>query len=466
MSKGVSRRNFMRAAGATAGVMVATKFSPRAYALNEKVTIASIGTGGQGSFHVRDGIGRAQNLEIVAVCDVYKPHLEGGWKQAGGSETVRKYMDYRVLLDKEKDVDAVCISTPLHTHHQITLDCLDAGKYCFTEKTLCYEIEHCRDIVKKCHETGLFVQVGHQRHYNPMYNKAMELARDEGVLGRIHHIECQWHRNNDWRRPVNKKYQLSPEEAKWIKDLEKHINWRLYRESSGGLMTELATHQVDIAAWFLDAMPRRVYGYGGIDYWRDGREVFDNVNLVYEFPVGPENRGYRAINARSDRQGRAAINAPYMVPVMYSSICANAKRGASESIEGDEGTFELTEGGGLFFPEATSKVKWADEGTRDRAQADATVITSGGTLNLSNEALKNAKPIWVDNDKSVDQLQFEAFANDVTRKGTPKANQMVGLRAAIMGLTGMIAMRENRVVEIDPASYTFDFETPDPSIYG
>ena len=464
-SEEVSRRGFMKAAGATAGVMVATGFSPLSYAQNEKVRIASIGTGGQGSFHIRDGLGRAGNIQVVAVCDVYKPHLEGGWKWAGATDAVKKYLDYRVMLEKE-EFEAVCIATPLHTHHRITMDCMDAGKHCFTEKTLCYEIEHCRDIVNKAHEKGLFVQVGHQRRYNPMYNKALKLARAEGVLGRINHIGCQWHRNNDWRRPVNKKYQLSPEEAQWIEDLERHINWRLYRESSGGLMTELATHQLDVAAWFLDAMPRRVYGYGGIDYWRDGREVFDNVNLVYEFEVTTQNRGYRAINARSDRQDKAAINDPYVVPVVYSSICANAKKGASELIEGDEGSFELTERGGLFFPEATSKVKWADEGVRDAEQANATVITSGGTLDLSNQALKNAKEVVVDNDKSVDQLQFEAFARDIMTGGAPKASVMVGLRAAVMGLCGMIALRENRVVEIDPALYTFDFETADPSMYG
>ena len=466
MSTSVSRRNFMKAAGTTAGVMVATSFSPLSYAQNEKVRVAAIGTGGQGSFHLRDGLGRAPNIEIAAVCDVYKPHLEGGWTNAGGTDRVKKYMDYRELLDKEKDVHAVVIATPLHTHYRITMDCLDAGKQCFTEKTLCYEIEHCRDIVQKCHDTGLFVQVGHQRHYNPMYNKALMLARGEGVLGRVNHIECQWHRNNDWRRPVNKKYALSPEEAQWIKDLERHINWRLYRESSGGLMTELATHQVDIAAWVLDAMPKRVYGYGGIDYWRDGREVFDNVSLVYEFEITTQSRGYRAINARSGFQDKAAINEPYNVRMLYSSICANAKRGASELIMGDEGAFELTERGGWFYPEATSKVKWADEGVKDASQANATVITSGGTLGLSNRAQSNAKEIRVDNDKSVDQIQFEAFANDIMRNGTPKANQMVGLRSAIMGLSGMIAMRENRVVDIDPASYVFDFETPDPSMYG
>jgi predicted dehydrogenase len=465
MSQGFSRRDFMKAAGATtAGVLIATGFSPLSYAENEKVTVASIGTGGQGSFHLRDGLGRAADIKILAVCDVYKPHLEGGWNNAGGRD-VKKYMDYREMLDKEKDLDAVVISTPLATHHAITMDCLDAGKYCFTEKTLCYTIEECRDLVKKAHEKGLFVQVGHQRRYNPIYNKAIKLAWEEGVLGRINHIECQWHRNNDWRRPVDPNYVLSPEEKKWIPDLERHLNWRLYRDLSYGLMTELATHQLDIATWFLDAMPKRVYGYGGIDYWRDGREVYDNVSLVYEYEITEKSRGYRKVPQRNKYQKMDEVNAPYDVRVMYSSICANAKKGCSESILGDDGGFEMTEAGSLFYPEATSKVAWVEKGRRDASEENAIIITSGGTLTLSNKARKDAKPVLVNTDKSVDQLQFEAFTNDIKTKGTPKANILVGLKSAVCGLAGVQAMHEQRVIEIDPAWWAFDFETPDSGMY-
>jgi len=285
------------------------------------------------------------------------------------------------------------------------------------------------------------------------------------VLGRINHIDCQWHRNNDWRRPIDPNYVLSDEEKKWITDLEHHLNWRLYNTTSGGLMTELGTHQIDIANWFLDAMPTRVYGYGGIDYWRDGREVFDNVNVVYEYEVTDKCRGYRKVDARNKYQNMEAVNAPYMVRVMYSSICANAKEGCSELLEGDEGAFEMTEGASLFYPEATTKVEWARQGRRDASQENAIIITSGGTLNLSNKAKKDAKPVLVDMDKSVDQLQFEAFANDILTNGTPKANAMVGLKSAVCGLAGLKAMREQTEVIFDPAWWTFDFETPDAGMY-
>jgi len=485
MSDNVTRRNFIKTAGVATGVMIAAGRAPFSYAQNEKVRVACIGTGGQGSYHVKDGLMGAKDLEIIAVCDCYGPHQKLGCTLAqlsnvGVDVTVgltdadkeraskvprpKGYYDYREMLEKEKP-DAVVIATPLHTHYQMTLDALDAGCYVFCEKTMCYEIEQAREVVKKSHDTGKFVQVGHQRRYNPLYNKALAMARDEGVLGRIVHMDCQWHRNNDWRRPIDKSHKLNSQEERFIKDLERHLNWRLYRESSRGLMTELATHQLDIAAWFLDAMPSRVYGCGGLDYWRDGREVDDNVNLVYEFDVTPQSRGYHAVNARSSYQDKMAINEPYTVRVVYSSITANAKKGCSELIQGDQGSFELTEeGGSYFFAEPTSKVSWGAQSGQATAQEAATVITSGGTLKLSNKAQQQGEPIVVDNDKSIDQLQFIAFANDIKNGGMPKANVMVGLRATIMAMTGFTAIAERRMVEVDPAWYTFDFPTPDPSV--
>ncbi len=468
----VSRRGFMASAGAAAGVAVATTYSPFSYAKNEKVMIGAIGTGGQGSFHVRDGLSRAKNIQIKAICDVYTPHRTGGLKAAGNDPSVGEYVEYKEMLQKE-DIDAVMIATPLHTHHQIAMDCLDAGKYVFCEKTMCYEIEHCRDLVKKVHETGKFLQVGHQRRYNPTYNHALKLAWKENVIGRINHIDAQWHRNNDWRRPVDTTYQLSEVEKKYIKDLERHINWRLYRASSGGLMTELATHALDIVNWFLDANPTKVVGFGGLDYWHDGREVFDNINVTYEYEIGKESGAFKAIEPRTKLQNdyKDELQKPYTVRVVYSSITGNGQRGASEWIQGDEGTMKLTELGSLYYREPGTRVKWAEKGEKDAAAANAIKITSGASLGLSNKAQDNADPLVVDTDKSVDQLQFESFANDIKTGGTPRANVMVGLKSAVCALTGMKAMRDaekggSAEVKIDPKYYEFDFETDNSSMYG
>ena len=470
-----SRRDFMKTAGATAAAFtIAQGKTPFAYAQNEKVRVACIGTGGQGSLHIRYGLSLAKNIKIVAVCDVFRPHLYQGWKHAGGQEAgVARYRDYREMLEKE-EFEGVVIATQLSTHYPIVMDCLDAGKFVFCEKTLAYEIEHCRDIVKKCHETGLFCQVGHQRHYNPLYNKALWLIRDKGMFGRINHITAQWHRNNDWRRPLGKGFEMDDYEKEMIPDLERWINWRLYREYSGGLMTELATHQLDVANWYLGAIPRRVVGFGGTDYWRDGREVFDNIAVCYEYEIGRTTPGYQAITPPNEHISALTVNKPYTVRVTYSSILANAKLGASSLIQGDRAAIRLTEGEGCTIFAEGSPDKSEETETQSAEEAAAAFSTTDSP-ELPSSAYDTGVPLTVyapDSEELleitrpyVDQLQMEAFANCIKDGTVPKSNQICGLHAAIVGLTGMKALREGAQVEIDPALAEFDFETPDPFGY-
>lgn len=479
MSNNVSRRDFIKIAGSTAaGVAMATAYSPLSYAANEKVKVACIGTGGQGGFHIRHGLNTCPDLEIVAICDVYLPHQEAAWKAAGGEKRdVKRYMDYRRLLD-EVEFDAAVIATPLFAHYHIAMDCLDADKYVFCEKTLAFDIDQCRNLVKKCHEKGKWLQVGHQRRYNPEYNKSVWLARGDethnSALGRINHIDAHWHRNHHWRRPVDEDYELSPEERKWIDNLEEHINWRLYKDRSrGGLVTELATHQLDVANWFMGTMPSRVCAFGGIDYWRDGREVNDNITMIYEYDVQPQDDGFAMIPPRIDRQKLSRINRDYTVRFTYSSICANAQKSYGEHMQGDRGSLYLTEQAGCtFYPEPAAREDWnkTKEEKKD-AKGSAEAIVAGETREYKDDAFKKGVKVRVlddegqdfDNPFTVDRMQFTRFAEDIRTGGTPKANQMVGLMSACAGFAGIESMEKGGVtVDIDPAQYTFDFETPDP----
>ena len=100
--------------------------------------------------------------------------------------------------------------------------------------------------------------------------------------------------------------------------LERFLNWRVYREYSGGLMAELGSHQVDVADWAFQSEPIAVTGVGGLDYWKDGRDIFDNVAVIFEYPEGQK--------------------------FIFTSICNNAHLDFSEVIMGDEGTIEITLG--------------------------------------------------------------------------------------------------------------------------
>jgi predicted dehydrogenase len=499
----INRRDFMKTAGIGAGVAAAAGYSPFAYAQNEKVNVACVGTGGQGTFHIRDGLAGAENIQIVAVCDVLTKHLRAsvpfamtsnaGIKLAPGErpqdmapEQLAKakaayqpkmYHDYREMLAREKDLDAVIISTPLHTHFEITMACLDAGKWVFCEKTLTQTIEEGRQVVEKCHETGKFCAVGHQRRYNPKYNLGMKIAF-EGAgklsLGRINHITTQWHRNAFWRRNIaSSYYPVSAEEAALIRelahvdvsanDLEKLLNWRMYEKTSGGLFTELATHQLDIANWFMKTLPSRVFATGSLDYWRDGREVDDNIELVLEYDQKPGDAGFSTIDQRSKLQNMAWINKAYTVRHAHSNILANAKRGAAELLEGDWGTLELSEQDCFMYlePAPIAERARAESAEEEGKEASADSIMTGASLQVSNEELKKGIALLADRRlETADVYQFRAFAHHIKNGGVPRNNQMVGYTTTVSGQKAIESRQKGEAVAIDPALLAFDFETP------
>ena len=505
MDNTLERRTFLKAAGTAAGFMIASGTTVSSYAQNSKVRVGCIGVGGQGAFHMNDGLANNPDLQIAAVADVYRPNQQAAalrarlsnakvvlapgadpteeQKQAAmATPEVASCYDYREVL-AHPDVDAVVIASPLNTHAEISMAALDAGKYAFCEKTLVHSIEEGRALITKCHEKGRWVQVGHQRRYNPKYNLGMWMAFESALLGRITHITAQWHRNQQWRRPVPRDYTLNEEEKKYITDLDKHLNWRLYEDLSGGLFTELATHQTDVANWFLKAVPARVTAMAGLDYWRDGRTAADNIGMLYEYDIKRSMPGFHAMKPRTMLMDETSANRNYTVRFLYSSMLSCGKRGCTELIQGDYGSVELSEEKCRYFPEQwvvaeENAKKKAGEEAKRRAAGDgapesapvkelsaeelAKKTTSGNTRDeFTDKAVTEGIEMLKDNVlKSPDTYQFEAFVDCIRNGGVPRNNQMVGYTTALTALAAMQAAREGRVVQIDPAWYAFDFETP------
>src|SRR5262249_13811510 len=185
------------------------------------------------------------------------------------------YTDYRALLDN-RNIEAVMICTPLSLHAPMVIDALNAGKHVFVEKTMAYSIDQCQEVGRTQRRPNTHLPGGHQRRYSYSYHHANEFLK-KNYAGKVLAIRAQWNEWRPWRRAVPAQYR---------EKFERLLNWRLYNEYSKGLMTELATHQMDVVSWFLGARPLAVVGRGGTDYWKDGREVEGNVHLVYEYPGG------------------------------------------------------------------------------------------------------------------------------------------------------------------------------------
>jgi len=236
---------------------------------SDAVRLGVIGTGGRGNWLIKL-VKDIPGLEVTACCDVLPFRLEQGLSLA--SPGAKSYTDYQELLS-DKDIDAVIISTPLSMHYQMATDALDAGKHVYCEKTMTFTIEEALKLEKKVKNSDLKFQVGYQHRYNPLYQNIYNIIH-EGYLGTVTHVEAHWNRNGNWRRPVR-----DPK-------FEKLINWRMYSEYSGGLMAELCSHQVDLIDYVLDSHAQKITGMGGINYYKDGRETFDNIYTILEYPNG------------------------------------------------------------------------------------------------------------------------------------------------------------------------------------
>jgi predicted dehydrogenase len=358
----ITRRTFLETAGA------ALAASGVGRAEDSPVRVAVIGTGARGSDLIR-ALTTIDGVELMGVCDDYAPHLEQGAKYAGPQ--AKTFSDYRKLLDELKP-QAVVIAVPLYLHYKIAADCLSAGCDVFLEKTMCFTVDEAKKLAAQVASSKCVFQVGLQRRANAIYKQAQAMVA-AGMIGQVVSIKAQWHRNNSWRRPI----PVPKGDVSWLK-LERKLNWRLYKAYSAGLMAELGSHQMDVANWLLGTHPKRVFASGGIEYFRDGREVYDNISCLYEYEL-------------KDAKGQ-----PYTVRANYTSLCNNAYEGAAELILGTKGSLYLTSAKGLLFQEkGTDVVAW--EGGKTAADANAAVVTAGKTLKLSNDPWAHrGTPIEID----------------------------------------------------------------------
>lgn len=396
--------------------------------------VAVVGTGARGSDLIR-ALSTIESARIVAVCDDYGPHLDRGLHYAG--KQAEPFRDFEVMLDRTRP-DAVVIATPLFQHFPMAMLAVEAGCAVFCEKTMCGSVEEARTLTDAVEARGTVFQVGLQRRSNAIYGQAEAMVR-AGMLGRVVSIKAQWTRNNSWRRPIPVARDHPDRPA-----LERRLNWRLYRETSRGLMAELASHQLDVATRLLGVPPTRAIGTGGIDYWRDGREVFDNVSCIYEYEVTPDH---------PPAPPRPAVEAgrPYTVRVSYSSHQSNAYEGASELILGDRGSLFLTPNKGLFYRETDpSDPDWGRAGGEPgSADQDAEVLTAGKTLKLSNDPWAHrGKPFEIDatGDDTRDSLVSFLACVLGGDPATP-CDARVGLINAATILIGDEAMRRQVAVD-------------------
>ncbi len=199
MSIKTKRRDFLKnSALAGAGFWVATRSTwAQSRSPNEKINIACIGTGGMGGGDT-DSVA-SQN--IVALCDVRPSALEDKQKKF---PKAKAFADYRKMFDEmEKEIDAVTVSTPDHTHAPAAMSAMKRGIHCFVQKPLCHDVWEARELTRMARELKakgggkLCTQMGNQGTSEPGLRKAVE-AVWSGMIGPVKEVHVWTNRAGTW----------------------------------------------------------------------------------------------------------------------------------------------------------------------------------------------------------------------------------------------------------------------------
>ena len=283
-----TRRHFLGAAAGT--VAAAPLMAQGGRSANDKIQIALIGGGGQGSGDVHSSL--ASGSKIVAVSDIYQGRLIHA-KETWGSD-VFVTRDYREVLAR-RDVDAVIVATPDHWHRQVSIDAMNAGKDVYCEKPMVQHIDDGAPVVAAARQTGRIFQVGSQRVSSIVYKKAQELFRS-GAIGDLNMVEAWWDRNSAigaWEYSIPP--DAKPENIDWDRFLgrapkvpfepNRLFRWRCYQDYGTGVCGDLFVHLFSGLHFVTGAIgPTRVFATGGLRFWKDGRDVPDVMLGFYDYP--------------------------------------------------------------------------------------------------------------------------------------------------------------------------------------
>ncbi len=316
---GLSRRRFLGATTSAALALAASSGSvfARPVGANERLGVAVIGCGGRGTNHMdilKSLKDSGQNIEIVAVSDVYRPRLDDRAKRFGA----KAYMDHRELL-ADKNVDVVCVATPDHQHGPQAIDAIKAGKDVYCEKPVTHwsQFEITKKLAKTVAESNQVFQLGTQAMSDGLWAKMRELVK-VGMIGQPIHAEAGFFRVGDWGErgmPVDDPNAKPGADLNWEAflgdrpkrdfDVSRFFRWRMYEDYAGGPVTDLYPHSLTPVFSVLGVgMPSMVVAAGG-KYRYEEREVPDTFHMLIDFPekltvtmMGTQANDYAATGQR------------------------------------------------------------------------------------------------------------------------------------------------------------------------
>ncbi|OQA01892.1 MAG: Inositol 2-dehydrogenase [Planctomycetes bacterium ADurb.Bin412] len=294
--KGISRRDFLVGSATAASlftflpkrILGQTGVTPSA---NEKLNIACIGIGGMGA----NDVASVSNENIVALCDVDDRHAAETYNQF---PKARKYHDYRVMLEKEeKNIDAVTVSTPDHTHAIIAMMAIKMGKHVYCQKPLAHNIFEVRQLTEMARKQKVVTQMGIHIHATETMKLFVEMIKS-GMIGPVRevHLWC----DRTWgcgaiQRPQDT--PAVPDTLQWdlwlgpAADRPYHPvylpgKWRGWWDFGTGSLGDMGCHIFDPAFWALDLTHPTTVEAAASPFSDEGCPQTSMVR--YEFPARGE----------------------------------------------------------------------------------------------------------------------------------------------------------------------------------
>src|SRR6185436_17830371 len=194
-SQKINRRHFLHRAGAGVAlfnILPGTLLGAEKLSPNAKLSVAGIGIGSRGGADVGEVAGLGHNF--VALCDVDDKYAA---KEFAKYPKAKQFKDYRVMLDKMgKEIDAVVIGTPDHTHAVIAMEAMRRGKHVYCEKPLAHTVYEVRELMAAARKYKVVTQLGNQGHSSDSIRRVCEWVW-AGAIGKVHtiHAGCNAFKN-------------------------------------------------------------------------------------------------------------------------------------------------------------------------------------------------------------------------------------------------------------------------------
>jgi predicted dehydrogenase len=416
MTPTCDRRAFLRTASGTLGLLLSRSGLSAAQAPRSEppsgpqVTFGVIGLGAWGR-EILSALGRMPAARVDSICDLYEPFLKRG---TGSAPRAQMTSDWRRII--ESPIEAVVVSTPSHTHREIAVAALEAGKHVYCETPLAASIVEARMIAVAARKASRVVfQAGLQGRSNALHAHVQQFVKS-GVLGDVALVNAQWSRKDSWRRAAP-----TPER-------ERALNWRLLRNSPG-LVGEAGIHQLDLMVRYLNARPIAIIGTGSIATWRDGRETPDTAACLIEFEKCRAN--FRATLASSFGD-------------VYTAF-----QGSNSSLllKQDRGWMIKEADSPLLGWEVYARKETVHDDTGIAMVADATKLLEAGREPGKDAPLEAVQPPLV--------LALEDFVRSIRHSTQPAASAREAYIATVVALKANEAILGNTRVEVRPEDYAF-----------